>query len=363
MIEPRALDRGTHFVQDFKALERLLPFKKCLLIYDNSLLKIPSCRSLILKFSFRYGVQAGEILKDLRFYPRHLDKIFKILPPFSRNDFSVVALGGGSVGDFAGFFASTLHRGVGFIQIPSTWLAAIDSSHGGKTALNFRGLKNQIGTFYFPRKTIIHLDFLPQDSERFLEAAGELLKSAFLAGSSRNKILHLDHLDAFQLWKGLPLAVSVKMRFVKKDPFEQKGVRVALNLGHTLAHAFERNHGLSHGIAVLFGLEFALKWSVHRRVLSQRDYVKIANSSFVQSVVAEKQNSRWKNLNLSILLKDEAKILSCIQRDKKRSSNLGKVGRTCEIFISKKSYKILEITDEQFAKEIQRQRTQNEFLF
>jgi 3-dehydroquinate synthase len=363
MRHHRVFSSQIHFVQQAKSIKSLISFEKSFLIYDEFLVTIPLCKSTIEKFPFRYGVRGGESLKDIRFFSKHLKNIFKLLPVFSRGDFSVIAFGGGSVGDFAGFFASTLHRGVQFMQIPSTWLAAVDSAHGGKTALNFGGLKNQIGTFNFPVKTILHRDFLPQDGDRMLEASGEILKAAFLAGSSRDKILSINKIDIFEIWQKLPLAVTVKMRFVHLDPFEEKNIRVALNLGHTLAHAFERVHGLCHGIAVLFGLEFALNWSVRNRVLSKKDLKKISERPFLRAIVKAKQSSKWKNLDLSILLRNEDQIMSCIRRDKKRASSLAGKGRIQEIFITQKSYKIIGTKEEQFLKEIQRQRSQNEFLF
>ena len=94
------------------------------------------CSAGCMAFPQRYGVCAGEDLKDLAAFPKHVEHLLEIAAPLPQSRLSVVALGGGSVGDFAGFFASVFKRGVPLQQIPSTWLAAIDSAHGGKNALN-----------------------------------------------------------------------------------------------------------------------------------------------------------------------------------------------------------------------------------
>lgn len=352
-----------HFVSRKGDLAKYFNFDKSLLIFDERLLKTPEGRAFIERFSFKYRVQAGEKLKDLHFFPKHIEKIFKLLPTFSRKEWTVVALGGGSIGDFAGFIASILHRGVGFTQVPTTWLAAIDSAHGGKTALNFGSLKNQLGTFYFPEKTVLFPGFLPQTPERVLEASGELLKAAFLDSKFRSRFLKLQKLDSLHIWKSLPWAIQVKMNFVKADPFEEKGVRIALNLGHTLAHAFERTFSLPHGLAVLFGLEFALKWSLHRGMLSSKDFLQVSQSPFMTALRALKNSTPWRSLHLHALLQKPSVLIGHIQRDKKRSNNKKQKGLTQEIFINKKSFEVHLVSDEDFLKEIKRQQNDDAPLF
>jgi 3-dehydroquinate synthase len=192
---------------------------------------------------------------------------------------SVVALGGGSVGDFAGFFSSVWKRGVGLIQIPSTWLAAIDSAHGGKNALNVGMMKNQIGTYAFARRIYLcrSLLFLQPDS-RAHEAFGELAKIAILDGGDWVK--ELLSASALQkggdlLWRFLPDAVSAKYRIVARDPFERQGIRQLLNLGHTVGHVLETVHRLPHGLAVAEGLRFALRFSHERGLLPQAELTRM----------------------------------------------------------------------------------------
>src|SRR5690606_36298588 len=99
----------------------------------------------------------GEELKQIKNFPGHIRKISKVLGEANHRGLTIIVVGGGSVGDFGGFVASVYRRGVNLIHIPSTWLAAVDSSHGGKTALNVFSVKNQIGSFY-PAKEIYLLE-------------------------------------------------------------------------------------------------------------------------------------------------------------------------------------------------------------
>ena len=245
--------------------------KEAFLIYDRRLLRLSTpLKNWIESFEGRYGVRAGEDLKALDQFPGHMQEILKKTRSFSRHQSQIVALGGGSVGDFAGFVASVLKRGVSLHHIPSTWLAAIDSSHGGKTALNVSGIKNQIGSFHFAEKiTIVHslLKHQPEKLER--EALSELVKASLIHPHFWRKLSQESFLDKDFLWRNLPQAIEVKYSIVAKDPEEVSGLRQILNLGHTLGHVFESHYGWSHGYSVGQGLIFAISWSVKRRFLSQ----------------------------------------------------------------------------------------------
>jgi 3-dehydroquinate synthase len=189
----------------------------------------------------------------------------------------IIAMGGGSVGDFAGFVASILKRGVRLVHIPSTWLAAIDSAHGGKTALNVSRIKNQIGTYYCANE--IHLVkeiLLGQPEERMLEAFGEVIKIALIQGDKLwNQLEQKSKLSSTLYWKLLPEMIEAKYRIVRKDPFETKGFRQLLNLGHTVGHVLESKLKMPHGVAVLYGVAFVIEWSLQRRILSSKDYYRI----------------------------------------------------------------------------------------
>ena len=238
---------------------------RTLVIFDERLARVsPKFKAWLRRFPFQYGVKSGERLKELESFPDHVARLSKIAEPLSPKTMTVAAVGGGSVGDFAGFFASVYKRGVDLVHMPSTWLAAIDSSHGGKTALNNGRVKNQIGTFYpATRVFLVRSLLLSQPEERVLDAMGELGKIAVIDGGSW--VAQLERSDAVGeelLWNFLKPAIQAKLKIVAKDPQEKSGVRQILNLGHTVGHVFEAHYGWSHGRAVAQGLFFAIEMSL-----------------------------------------------------------------------------------------------------
>jgi 3-dehydroquinate synthase len=254
-----------------------------LVIFDERLLSIEPLGAWLAQSPLRYSVEAGEGLKDLAAFPAHVEKLVQLASPLAASRMSVVAVGGGSVGDFAGFFASVFRRGVKLTQVPSTWLAAIDSAHGGKNALNVASAKNQVGTFHFPAH--IHLVrplLFAQHQARVLEAFGELAKIALIDTMGDKSPPWVEALTDSPLeggellWRFLPDAIAAKYRVVSADPFERKGQRHRLNLGHTLGHVLEMLYdALPHGLAVAQGLRFALCWSERRGLLAAAEHARI----------------------------------------------------------------------------------------
>ena len=188
-----------------------------------------------------YEIPAGEENKQLD----EIKKIYEFLMErhFDRHDL-LVALGGGVVGDMCGFTAATYLRGISFVQIPTTLLAQSDSSVGGKTGINFNGLKNEIGVFNNAATVILDTQFLRTlDRENILSGYAEMLKHGLISNTSMwaeliNFNLDADPLDLATLQRMLADSVAVKQRIVTEDPLEH-GLRKALNLGHTVGHAFE----------------------------------------------------------------------------------------------------------------------------
>jgi 3-dehydroquinate synthase len=180
----------------------------------------------------------------------------------------VIALGGGVIGDLAGFVAATFLRGVRLMQVPTTLLAQVDAAIGGKVAVDFRAGKNYIGTFYQPRLVVADLDTFATLPEREIRNGwAEVVKYAFLVGDDL-----LASVEAALAASGSPdeevvaRCVAEKVSVVQRDEREQTGVRALLNLGHTIGHAIEAAgsfEGYSHGEAVALGLR-AVLW------LSQR---------------------------------------------------------------------------------------------
>lgn len=173
----------------------------------------------------------------------------------------LVNIGGGMVTDLGGFAASTFKRGISYINIPTTLLAMVDASVGGKTGINFNGLKNEIGVFNNARCVILDTDFLrTMDTENLLAGYAEMLKHGLINNEKMwAELLSFDieHPDLARLRRMVAESVEVKERIVLEDPTE-KAMRKALNLGHTAGHAFESlalgRRPVLHGYAVAYGL-------------------------------------------------------------------------------------------------------------
>ena len=173
----------------------------------------------------------------------------------------LINIGGGMVTDLGGFAASTFKRGINYINIPTTLLAMVDASVGGKTGINFRGLKNEIGVFNNASSVILHTPFLRTlDSENILSGYAEMLKHGLISNEEMWAELlefRIESLEFSRLQRMLADSVAVKQRIVTEDPTE-KGIRKALNLGHTIGHAFEsyalEHKPVLHGYAVAWGL-------------------------------------------------------------------------------------------------------------
>ena len=173
----------------------------------------------------------------------------------------LINIGGGMVTDLGGFAASTFKRGINYINIPTTLLSMVDASVGGKTGINFRGLKNEIGVFNNAASVILDTHFLKTlDQENILSGYAEMLKHGLISDEKMwVELLNFDveAPDFGLLQRMVEESVAVKQRIVTEDPTEQ-GIRKALNLGHTAGHAFEsfalRKQPILHGYAVAYGL-------------------------------------------------------------------------------------------------------------
>ena len=171
-------------------------------------------------------------------------------------------LGGGMVTDLGGFAASTFKRGMAYINIPTTLLAMVDASVGGKTGINFNGLKNEIGVFSPAQSVLIDTDFLRTlDYQNLASGYAEMLKHGLISTTEHwAELLNFDlhEVDYPALQTLVAKSVGIKERIVEQDPLEH-GIRKALNLGHTVGHAFEslaleENRPHLHGYAVAWGM-------------------------------------------------------------------------------------------------------------
>ena len=184
----------------------------------------------------------------------------------------MINLGGGMVTDLGGFAASTFKRGIDFINIPTTLLAMVDASVGGKTGINFGGLKNEIGVFSDSRVVIINTQVLDTlDHDNICSGYAEMLKHGLISDErtwAELVTFDLDTPDLSQLQRMVAESIKVKERIVEADPHEH-GIRKALNLGHTMGHAFEsfamrRGTPILHGYAVAYGLISELYMSARK---------------------------------------------------------------------------------------------------
>lgn len=218
-----------------------------------------------------FVLKDGEKEKNFRNYKKILDKALK--KQLTRRD-AIIAIGGGVVGDIAGFAASTYMRGIDYIQVPTTLLACVDSSVGGKVAINTDYGKNLVGCFYQPKAVFINLNFLSTlDERQFKTGLGEVVKYLFIEKSccckeelnftnflteNSDKIIsrNLQVLERL-----VEICIKLKISVVEQDE-QEKGLRKILNFGHTYGHAVEiltKYKKYTHGEAVVSGIKFAFE--------------------------------------------------------------------------------------------------------
>ena len=258
--------------------------KKLLIITDTGVPKdiIQNITSLSKLKSevFTIILNQGEKAKSLSNFQKIIN--FLIAHNFDRSD-GIIAIGGGVVGDISGFVASAYLRGISFIQIPTTLLAQVDSSVGGKTAINIPSGKNLVGAFYNPRGVIIDTTVLNSLSSRQLNAGlAEVIKYGFiqnkyllsLLSKHTDKILDREHKIIEEI---IFESIKTKAKIVTKDE-KETGVRALLNFGHTFGHAIEASgkyKKILHGEAVAKGMLIASKISLLEGLLSEKEASKI----------------------------------------------------------------------------------------
>lgn len=256
------------FEQDYKRLSELIKamdkgYSKIAILTDDKVgplyadQMLEALRSLEIE-CLSYSFPNGEINKNYESINSFYD--FLIRNRYDRNSL-LIALGGGVVGDMVGFTSATYMRGVDFIQAPTSLLAQVDSSVGGKTGIDFNGYKNIVGAFYQPELVYINTSTLSTlDPIQFASGMGEALKHGMIMDSSyleemindAQAILNLEH-DAISRLVGR--SCQIKANVVSQDEKEQ-GLRAILNFGHTIGHAVERlkNFELGHGQCVALGM-------------------------------------------------------------------------------------------------------------
>ena len=266
-------------------------------LYGNKLIK--SLENQGFKV-YKKIIKAGEKSKNLN----TVSKLYNsLINKTIERDSTVISLGGGVVGDLAGFIAATYMRGINFVQIPTTLLAQVDSSIGGKVAVNHPKAKNLIGNFYQPSLVISDVKTLETLEKReFISGMGEVIKHGYgfsrdyfnYINSNKKDIMNLENDILIKLIYG---SCQIKKEIVEKDE-KDKGIRAKLNLGHTIGHALEKITKFSkysHGEAVAIGLIYETKLSQELGLIKSDILKKIRNSlqsfsladDFKESIKAE----------------------------------------------------------------------------
>lgn len=240
---------------------------------------LSSCCEGVTRFVF----PAGEENKNLNTVQNLYEHL--ILHHYERKDL-LVALGGGVVGDLTGFAAATYLRGIDFVQIPTTLLAQVDSSIGGKTGVDFACYKNMVGAFHQPKLVYMNISTLKTLSDgQFTCGMGEILKhglikdAAYYTWTMQQKAA-IQARDAAVLEEMISRSCEIKRDVVERDP-KEKGERALLNLGHTLGHAIEKlkNFTLMHGQCVGIGYLAAAYISWKRQLISEEEYLAIRDAN------------------------------------------------------------------------------------
>ncbi len=320
-------------------------FEKILIVTDT---KIPIKKLSILKKSISskkiiiHHFKANEKNKNLKNINLILEKLFK--NNFNRND-CIVSFGGGITGDVSGFAASIYKRGLQFVNIPSTLLAQVDSSIGGKTGVNNKYGKNLIGSFMQPDLVVSDVSLLHSLSKRELICGyGEILKHAIISDIKVFKYLKENFSKILKLKtpfieKTIADSCNIKKNIVQKDE-KEKNLRKILNLGHTFAHAYEAtlsySKKLNHGEAVILGIISSAKFSLYNKILNKKDFEQITShinhlnipidlsyyfkkkdiNQLIKYMLADKKNSSSK-INL-ILIKKIGKVELNLRFDKSK---------------------------------------------
>ena len=268
-----------------KECRRLKLGTRCALITDRKVGPIYSktAMSSLRKSGFEpieIRVPAGETAKSLKTIQSSYDKLAK--HRIERSSF-IVALGGGVVGDMAGFLAASYLRGIGFVQVPTTLLSQVDSSVGGKVGVNLKAGKNLVGAFYQPRLVLCDLNTIKTLPKRELRAGlAEVIKYGIIEDSKlfqriERKMSNLLSLDTIEMAYIVARSCQIKAKIVEQDETEN-GLRAILNYGHTIGHALEAisSYGkFLHGEAISIGQVAASKISRDLLGLSQSEVDRI----------------------------------------------------------------------------------------
>ena len=248
-------------------------------------------------------INISEKTKSFEYIPILLDKI---LENFNKSN-KLIAVGGGITQDIVSFISSILFRGVNWVFFPTTLLAQGDSCIGGKTSINYKNYKNQLGNFNPPNTVIICEEFLDTLPELDIKSGlGEMLHFYLVSGQNDFNFYKENYLKSKQ--NIIRRCLSIKKRFIEKDEFDN-GERLLLNYGHTFGHAIESitNYKYPHGISVCLGMDIA-------------NYVSMKLGYITQDLYLDLKKFMYNIHNISYNIGDIEKYITALKKDKKNTS-------------------------------------------
>lgn len=295
-------DIVTSFIQEQKP-------DKIVLIIDENVFDVQKELDLLKKYPY-INLRCNEKNKNIK-------NVIKILDFFYSQNISrkslVINIGGGVLTDIASFACSIYQRGIKYINVPTTLLSMVDASFGGKTGINYKNIKNLVGTFYHPDLVIVDTNFLKTLPRKYFTGAyGEIIKHALIYDTNYFDYLMNKNHDLVEL---IEKSILIKKSVVGDDEFETKGTRKILNFGHTIGHAIESysqnaKNPLYHGYAVAKGI-VAESWISYKQGL-------LSKQEFERIIQIMSQYNLNKKLKFNIDVKE---IIAIMMKDKKNSNN------------------------------------------
>ncbi|MCD8377479.1 MAG: 3-dehydroquinate synthase [Candidatus Gastranaerophilales bacterium] len=292
-----------------------------------------------------FVLKDGEDKKTLKMFEKIIKKA--IVLKLSRKDI-IIAIGGGVAGDMAGYAAASYMRGIDFIQVPTTLLACVDSSVGGKTAIDMPNGKNFVGAFYQPKMVFINLNFLKTlDEKQYKSGFGEVIKYAFIEKSCN----HSEDFNLIEILKSntenyknrnneflkeiIKICLEIKSAVVNQDE-KESGLRKFLNLGHTFGHALEEEthyKRYTHGCSVILGIMFVFNFALKKEFCSKQYY----DEAFTLMNMYDYDTDNFLFIN-------KKHVLKLMKNDKKADNNV------ITLILPTKSGEVIEYKLEDFSK-------------
>jgi 3-dehydroquinate synthase len=327
-----------------KELKERNLYGNILIVVDKSVNKTHSTK--IEKFVKSHKGKIEKLILDINESKKSFETLNKIYDKLIKKNFGrdslLIAVGGGIIGDVCGYASATYSRGIQFVQVPTTLLAAVDSSVGGKTGINFGSVKNIVGAFYQPKLVLIDFNFFTSLKEReILCGLGEVIKYAFLSNNEfflfvQANIKKLLKSSSAQINKAVYESVLFKAGVVASDE-KESGLRKILNFGHTFAHAveIEKKHQILHGEAVIIGMVAALYLSNEKGLLKEsllltylqlfdevKDKIKIKGLDKKKIINAMKKDKKNRDGKIKfVLIKEIGNLILDVEADNKQINN------------------------------------------